>query len=317
MQYTTLGRTGLRVSVAGLGAGGHSRLGRAYGRSERDARTVIDAALDLGINVIDTAWAYRTEPLIGEALRGRREHIVLSTKCHVADHPFEPDKFRYLEPDELRARIEQSLRQLDTDYIDVFHLHGIELHQYDECVARAVPVLERLREEGKLRFLGITERFGVDTDHAMLKRAVGDDCWDVVMVGFNLLNPSGRRGVLDITREKNIGTLGMFAVRRALTSEEALEKTLDGARLAGRLKARSLGERPLAFLTSECGAATLAEAGYRFCRHEPGIDVVLTGTGDIEHLRENVASINGPPLPAACLERLEGLFGEEDGISGD
>lgn len=317
MQYTTLGRTELRVSVAGLGAGGHSRLGRAYGRSAKDAAAVIDAALDLGINFIDTAWAYGTEPIVGEALRGRRDRVVLSSKCHIAEHPFDAERFRYLTPAELRARIEQSLDALGTDYIDVYHMHGIEPAHYDDCVARAVPVLQRLREEGKVRFFGITERFAADTGHAMLSRAVEHDFWDVVMVGFNVLNPSARDRVLRVTRAKGIGTLAMFAVRRALTSERALEEALATAVRSGRLSAGVLGERPLAFLTERCGAASLAEAAYRFCRHEPGMDVVLTGTGKVEHLRENVASIMQPPLPEECLARLRELFGAIDTLSGD
>lgn len=317
MQYTTLGRTGLEVSVVGLGAGGHSRLGRSYGRSTKEAAAVIDAALDLGINFIDTAWAYGTEPLIGETLRGRRAQVVLSSKCHIAENPFEPARFRFLEPQELRARIEQSLANLGTDYIDIYHLHGIEPSHYDECVARAVPVLQRLRDEGKVRFFGITERFAADTGHAMLSRAVDDGIWDVVMVGFNVLNPSARNRVLSVTRRERIGTLAMFAVRRALTSEEALGKILGAAIAAGGIPAGAFADRPLAFLTEQCGAESLAEAAYRFCRHEPGIDVVLTGTGKIEHLRENVASIMKPPLPAECLERLEALFGAVDTLSGD
>lgn len=318
MDYTTLGRTELQVSVAGLGAGGHSRLGRAYGRSSKEAAAVVDAALDLGINFIDTAWAYGTERVVGEALRGRRDRVVLSSKCHIAENPFEPARLRFLTPAELRARIEQSLGNLGTDYVDVYHLHGIEPAYYAECVARAVPVLERLREEGKLRFFGITERFAADTGHAMLTRAVRDDIWDVVMVGFNVLNPSARERVLPTTRAKRIGTLAMFAVRRALASEQALAGALADAVRNGLLPARGVpAERPLAFLTEQCGAASLAEAAYRFCRHEPGLDVVLTGTGSVEHLRENVASITKPPLPDECLERLRTLFGAADTLSGD
>lgn len=317
MDYTTLGRTRLRVSVAGLGAGGHSRLGQFYGRSASQSAAVVHAALDVGINLIDTARVYGTEPVIGEALRGKREQVVLCTKSHVAEHPFSPDKRRWLEPRELRERVEQSLENLHTDYIDVFQMHGIEPAQYDESVARAVPVLERLREEGKIRFLGITERFAVDTGHAMLSRAARDDCWDVMMVGFNLLNPSARTRVLEATRAKNIGVLDMFAVRRALTSEETLKRALQAAAADGRLPAERIGERPLAFLTEQCGAASLAEAAYRFCRHEPGVDVVLTGTGSVEHLRENAASITKPALPADCLERLEALFGDLDTLSGE
>lgn len=320
MDYVTLGRTGLSVSVAGLGSGGHSRLGRAYGRSGKDAVELIHAALDFGINFIDTAWAYGTEAVVGEALAGHRARVVLSTKSHVAHNPFSDEPLRFLTPEEMRARVDESLRKLRTDYIDVYHMHGVEPHTYAACVERAVPVLEQLRDEGKIRFLGITERFAADTEHAMLERALEDDVWDVVMVGFNLLNPSARRKVLPAAQAKRVGTLDMFAVRRALTSFEALEAALETAVARGWIdaeRAEALGDPPLGLLTKECGAASLAEAAYRFCRHEPGIDVVLTGTGSVEHLRENVASLMQPPLPASCLDRLAELIGDVDSLSGD
>ena len=81
MQTVRLGRTGLDVTVAGLGCGGHSRLGMANGHDEAHASRVVDAAIDLGINFFDTARAYGTEGAVGKALRGRRDRVVLSTKA--------------------------------------------------------------------------------------------------------------------------------------------------------------------------------------------------------------------------------------------
>ena len=83
MDMTTLGRTGLRVGVAGLGAGGHSRLGLGTGGTEAEAIAVIHAALDRGVNLIDTASVYGTEAVVGKALAGRRGGVVLATKTSV------------------------------------------------------------------------------------------------------------------------------------------------------------------------------------------------------------------------------------------
>src|ERR1700742_4516699 len=83
MHYKTLGRTGLSVSVAGLGCGGHSRLGQAYGNTVEQSVAVVHAALDLGINWIDTAAAYGTEKIVGEAVRGRRDKVHISTKTAI------------------------------------------------------------------------------------------------------------------------------------------------------------------------------------------------------------------------------------------
>ena len=82
MEYTTLGRTGLRVSVAGLGCGGFSRLGLGTGGSEADAVGIIRLALDLGVNLFDTAAIYGTEPVLGKGLHGvPREKVVICTKA--------------------------------------------------------------------------------------------------------------------------------------------------------------------------------------------------------------------------------------------
>ena len=87
MEYTTLGRTNLRVSVAGLGAGGGSQLGLDRGKTRHEAADIVRLALDLGVNVIDTAESYMTEEVIGEALAGRdRSSVVLSTKHHIAPY---------------------------------------------------------------------------------------------------------------------------------------------------------------------------------------------------------------------------------------
>jgi len=208
MQRVKLGRTGLEVSAVGLGCGGHSRLGMAAGKDEAHATRVVEAALDLGIDFIDTARAYGTEAAVGKAIRGKRDRVVLSTKALPAGAS------GLLGQSELRDSIERSLERLGTDYIDVFHLHGVVVEHYRHCVDVLLPELERAKAAGKVRFVGITERFGTDTAHEMLKVALPDDRFDVIMVGHNLINPSARRSVFPITRKNDVGTLIMFAVRR-------------------------------------------------------------------------------------------------------
>src|SRR5688572_9368809 len=84
MQYTILGKTGLKVSVAGLGCGGNSRIGQGAGLSEAQSVALVREALDLGVNLIDTASIYGTEGIVGKAIKGRaRESVVISTKSHI------------------------------------------------------------------------------------------------------------------------------------------------------------------------------------------------------------------------------------------
>ena len=217
MDTVVLGRTGVEVSVAGLGCGGHSRLGQSYGASVDDSVALVRRALDLGITYVDTAQAYGTEPIVAEALRGRRDAVVLSTKASPRSRDGE-----LLDAGGLRDAVERSLAALDTDWIDVFHLHGVGADEYEHCVTELVPELERQRDAGAIRFLAISERFAFDPGHTMLQRAVEDDCWDVMMVGFNLLNQSARERVFVATRDQDVAVEVMFAVRRALSRADEL-----------------------------------------------------------------------------------------------
>ncbi len=312
MKTVVLGRTGLEASVIGLGCGGPSRLGQSQGKSEAESIEVVRRALDLGINFIDTAEAYGTQPIVGKALRDvDRDSYILSTKKNVSR------KGERLSAQQFVADFENSLRELQVETVDIFHLHGVKIDEYDHAVNEIVPALMRLREQGKIRWLGITESFGSDTRHEMLHRAIEDDYWDVMMVGFNLLNQTARDRIFPATIEKNIGTLIMFAVRRALSNPERLQATLTDLIRNGEINAADLDmDAPLAFATAPGVAASLTEAAYRFCRDEPGAHVVLSGTGNVHHLEENAQALNQPPLPPEVTERLRAIFAGVDSVSG-
>ena len=295
MEYVTLGRTGLKVSVAGLGCGGFSRLGLGTGKSEAEAAALVRQALDLGVNLLDTAAVYGTEPVIGRAIKTiPRESVVIATKAWV------PHRDGLSAAQRAVTSLENSLRQLDTDYIDIFQLHGVSPERYDEAIEMIAPVLLKEREKGKLKYLGVTEAGSSDPEHAMVARAVEDGVWDVVMVAFHMMHQNARTQVFPHTVANRIGTLLMFAVRNIFSKPERLAAELRQLTAKGRLP-RWLADapNPLGFLLHEGGARTITEAAYRFVRHEPGVDVVLFGTGDPDHLRSNIAALLAPPLPLA------------------
>ncbi len=312
METTILGRTGLNVSVVGLGCGGHSRLGLGYGKDEAHAADLVRHAIDRGINFIDTARAYRTEKAVAAAIKGKRDSLVVSTKSLVAG----PDGL--FSATDIVESLNKSLVNLQTDYIDVFNLHGVTAEQYPHCVEELLPALKKEQQAGKFRFTGITETFVADPSHKMLQLALPDDDYDVVMVGFNMLNPSARKTVFPATIKQNIATQIMFAVRRALSQPEALAEVISQLIDSGELEASLLEEKTaLGFLEIHPGVKSIVEAAYRFCRHEPGATVVLTGTGSKEHLDDNIESILAPPLPEQLLEKLTRIFGEVDSVSGN
>ena len=314
MEYTTLGKTGLKVSVVGLGCGGPSRLGlRANVDSQKRAIGIVRQAIDLGVNFIDTAQSYGTEGIVGKAITGiPRDRLVISTKKTL------PDAGQPSPQNEIQKGLEQSLKHLGTDCIDVYHLHGVEPKDSDFASDRLMLAMRRVREQGKIRFIGVTEGFVQDPSHQMLQQSLNEDLWDVVMVGFNLLNPSARRTVFSTTQDKRVGVLNMFAVRRALSQPDRLKAIVADLSQKGAISRGALNPNdPLDFMLEQSSAKTLPEVAYRFCRHERGVHVVLTGTGNPEHLKANVESILKPALPEPVLQKLEAIFGNLDYLTGN
>jgi aryl-alcohol dehydrogenase-like predicted oxidoreductase len=315
MHYTTLGKTGLKVSVAGLGCGGNSRVGLGTGLSASQAVALVREALDLGVNFLDTAAAYGTEEVVGKAVKGRpRDAIVISTKSHI-NRNFGPEP---MSAGEVVANLDTSLKRLDTDYIDVFNLHGLSVRGYERAMLEIVPVLLREKEKGKFRHLGVTESGARDPEHRMLLGAADEPRWAVFMLAFHMLHQNARHALLPKTREKAVGTLCMFAVRNIFSKEGVLQRTIAALAAEGRLPpALAASDQPLGFLVHEGGASSLTDAAYRFARHQEGIDIVLFGTGNVAHLRSNIASILRPPLPEEDVRRLHELFGSLVGVGLD
>ncbi len=306
-----LGRTGLQVTPIGLGGGGNSRLGLSTGQDLDHAAEVVRTALDLGLNMLDTARVYGTEIALGKALSGRtRQGLVVSSKS-----PYLDEQRALLSPQAFEENLHTSLRELGLETIDIYFIHGLRLEYYEAARQRFLPVLERARQAGKIRFIGVTEAFETDTTHEMLQRAVHDPEWQVMMVGFNLLNQSARQRVLPFTRHNGTATLGMFAVRRALIDDRWLRTALERLAASGQIDP-DLPHAPDLNAALGLGGIPLTEAAYRFAAYEPGLDCILSGTSQPDHLRANLSAVQNGPLPPEVVERLRALFAQVDSVSG-
>ena len=313
MQYTTLGRTDLRVSVAGLGCGGNSRAGIGTGKSHEEAAHIVRAALDLGVTYIDTARNYGTEPVVGMAIKGvPRDSVVISTKSTIRD------KGERITPEQLASHLDQSLEQIGTDYVDIYYLHGVALGDYDYAHDVLAPAMLKERDKGKFRHLGITEPAASDPEQAAMRRAVDDPVWAVAMLAFHMMHQTARSEIFPKTRLHGIGTAMMYVVRNIFSKPGLLADTVRGLIESGALPPDGIDPAdPLGFLVHEGGAESVIDAAYRFARHQPGADTVLFGTGNKDHLAANIESILRPPLPEADVARLHALFGALTGVGLD
>ncbi|MGQ3296735.1 aldo/keto reductase [Reyranella sp.] len=310
MHFQPLGTTGLTVSVAGLGCGGNSRLGLGRGASFDECVGVARAAIDLGVNFLDTAEVYGTEEIVGAAVKAYdRDKLVISTKA----------LFKTEDTAEtVTQKVEASLKRLGLDHVDVFHFHAVGPAAYEHHRDVLAPALLRLKEQGKVRHVGLTETGPRDPEQAMLARAALEAPWEVIMLAYSLVNQGARTRVFPATVRRGIGTLLMFVVRNIFSNDAYRRAVFAKLVEDGRLDASVVADGdPLAFLVSEGGAASITDAAYRYARHEQGADVILFGTGNRAHVKANIESILRPPLPAPVVERLHRTFGHLSGVGLD
>jgi aryl-alcohol dehydrogenase-like predicted oxidoreductase len=310
MEYRPLGKTGLTVSVAGLGCGGNSRLGLGRGASVDDCVAIVRTAVDLGVNFLDTAEAYGTEEIVGAAARSYdRDKLVISTKAI----------FNTSDTGEtVTRRVEASLKRLDLDYVDVFHFHAVSPAAYEHHHDVLAPALVRLKEQGKVRHVGITETSPNDPEQKMLARAIQEAPWEVTMLAYSLMNQGARHKIFPETQRRGVGTLLMFVVRNIFSNPAYRADIFARLVEQGDLDASILSKGdPLGFLVGEGAAESITDAAYRYARHERGVDVVLFGTGNKAHVKDNIDSILRPPLAPPIIERLHASFGHLKGVGLD
>ena len=310
MEYRPLGKTGLSVSVAGLGCGGNSRLGLGRGATADECVAVVRTAVDLGVNFLDTAEAYGTEQIVGAAARHYdRDKLVISTKAI----------FRAGDGAEtVMPRVEAALKRLGLDYVDVFHFHAVDPAAYDHHREVLAPALAKLKEQGKVRHVGITETGPRDPEQKMLGRAIEDAPWEVIMLAYSLMNQGARRRIFPVTRARGIGTLLMFVVRNIFSNAAYRRDVIARLIERGQLDSSILADGdPLGFLVADGAAESITDAAYRYARHEQGADVILFGTGSKDHVRANVESILRPPLPPPVVEQLHARFGHLTSVGLD
>ena len=296
-----------------MGTGGHKVLGQGSDRRpEGEMRSLLHRAFDLGINYFDTSPGYAdggSERILGAALRELpREDVVVSTKVPLAGG--HSDTVRVMTPKEVVSSMEGSLRRLQMSTIDIM-LMAVAGAQYSEpVVAELIPVLQKLKDQGKIRFIGSSEQSRSDGAHTWLQTILSTDLVDVAMVAHNLINQSAQRTVFPVCRNHNVGVANVFTVRNLFGNPARLTEVVQDLKRRGVLAADSMpDDNPLGWILESGYVASLVEAAYRYAAYTKPVTTVLCGVIDPEKLAENAAGIEKGPLPAEVVERLRQTFG--------
>lgn len=278
MDYRELGKTGLRVSVLGFGA---SPLGNVFDDvSPAEGERAVHTAIDCGVNLFDVSPYYgRTlaEERLGAALVGRRDRVVLSTKCG----RYDADLFDFSGP-RITASIDESLRRLRTDHIDLLQAHDIEFGDRRQILEETIPAMRRIQAAGKARFIGIT---GLPL--RMLADVAERGGVDVVLsyCRYNLMVRDMDRVLTPVARNHCIGLINASPLHMRILTEEGPPPWHPAP-----AEVRGAGARVVAICRAH--GVHPAVVALRFCLDNPNVASTLVGMSNVAQVEDNLAAMN-------------------------
>ncbi|MHC5023087.1 MAG: aldo/keto reductase [Planctomycetota bacterium] len=296
--YRPFGRTGLMVSPLGFGG---APIGVLDTEAERAAR-VLNLLLDAGVNVIDTAACYfGSEKLIGRAIGHRRDEFVLISKCGHADAgETGPRDFR---PDVIAANIDESLRRLGTDYLDVVLLHSCDLQTLKG--GDALDAVVAAREAGKVRHVGYSG------DNDVAAHAAGLDEVEVIQTSVSICDQVNIDVVLPPTRSRGVAVMAKRPVANAAwkSIDDQYERYRDYAQpYHERFAAMGLALDALDL----DGDPDWPAVALRFTLSIPGVHTAIIGTTNPEHVTANIGAAAKGPLPPTAVQTMRDAFRRAD-----
>jgi aryl-alcohol dehydrogenase-like predicted oxidoreductase len=323
MQLRTFGRTGMQLSVLGFGCGAVGGF-MVRGDPAEQERTIA-RAIAAGVNYFDTAVQYgngESEKNLGRVLRKLKPaDVAVGTKVRL-----QADDFGCI-ADAVTKSLEGSLARLGLDRVDILHLHnaitetgGGAALSVAQVFSDAVPAFERLRAQGKIRFLGMT----AVGETAALQQVIGAGAFDSAQVVYNMLNPSAAEQLpqnypaqdygrlLDHTRDAGVGVVGIRVLAGGALSGSAARHPIAGPAPEPIGSALSYDAdvdraRRLMPLVTEGFAASLTEAATRFALSHPAMGTILVGMATPQQFEDALAAAEKGPLPQATLDRLSEL----------
>jgi aryl-alcohol dehydrogenase-like predicted oxidoreductase len=294
MRYRTLGDSGLLVSLVGLGCNNFGgRLDTAR------TRAVVDAAIDEGITLLDTAESYggqgASELALGEVLKGRRDKVVLATKFGGADMGYGPAAGARGSRSYIRVAVEKSLTRLKTDYIDLYQLHNPDpLTPIDETLA----ALDDLVTEGKVRYLGHSNLAGWQiADAAHASAGSGRTPFVSAQNHWSLLERGAEKEVVPAARHFGVGVLPFFPLANGLLTGKVRKGTdvpansrLAEPRRAGYVTEAKLDKVEALIAWGQEQGVSILEIAIGGLSAQPGCSSVIAGATSPEQVKANAAA---------------------------
>ncbi|MCA1624910.1 MAG: aldo/keto reductase [Acidobacteria bacterium] len=283
MEKRKFGKTDMEVSVLGFGG---AEIGYNPNQTQADVNDLLNSALDAGLNVIDTAAAYKTsEELIGEAVGKRRKDFYLLTKCGALDAftRFDWSKKGILET------IEQSLRNLKTDYLDITQLHSCdtEILQQGDCIEG----LQRAREKGYTRYIG----YSGDREEA--KYAIEMDVFDSFQTSVNVVDQTPIDGNIKLASEKGLGVIAKRPIANAAWRDSVKPENSYLHEYWERLQ-------KLKFDFLDKSLEESISKALRFTMSIPGVDTMIVGTTKPGRWSENAKFVAEGKLSSEEFEAI-------------
>lgn len=289
MEYRQFGKTDMRVSLLGFGG---AELGFVPGVTQDTVNALLNGAIDAGLNTIDTASAYKTsEEMIGLAVAGRRKDFYLFTKCGATDGFTRSDWSKA----GILSHIEASLRQLQTDYLDLVQLHscGVETLRQGECIE----ALQIARDRGMTRYIGYSG------DGQAAKFAIETDAFDTFQTSCSIADQESIELTLPLAVERNMGIIIKRPVANA--AWRTGQKPTDAYHHAYWDR---LVELDYDFLKWDLDAA-VAHA-LRFTLSQTGVHTAIVGTTRPERWQSNAKQVALGPLPQADIDAIRARWRE-------
>lgn len=306
MKYRTLGKTGLKVSEVGFGAwaiGGNDH-GNSYGPTDDNVSiAAVQRAFGLGCNFYDTADVYghgHSEELLGQALKGHRDDVILATKVG-GDFYHDPPRMNF-SPEYLEFAAAKSCERLQTDYIDLYQLHNPPGQLLK--TGKIFESLEKLKDSGRIRHYGVSIH---DPQEGILSMKYGQPA--TIQVVFNLLRQEAKNHLFQAAREQNVAIIAREPLSNGfLTGKFTIDSTFPSGDIRSNFPRNYLAGLVRAaqqLRVLETKTRTLTQASIRFALDHKDVATVIPGAKTPQQTEENMKASELPSLTGEELLRIK------------